>query len=197
MKLKNVLIASMIMSASVFASSAFAENVGKTVTADVTSNGVGGWQTLVGNAYTAADASNTFTDKFLFTLTGNYNAAGTLSSTYLSTSPVQDLVINSYSLVKYDPLTQAVLNTYAGTSSTSNNGVGTADFWQFGANGLTAGSYYIAVDGVIQGAGGGTYTSNVNLALAPVPEAETYAMMAAGLGLLGFMARRRKNAKQA
>jgi hypothetical protein len=27
---------------------------------------------------------------------------------------------------------------------------------------------------------------------APVPEAETYAMMLAGLGLVGFMARRRK-----
>jgi hypothetical protein len=196
MKLKNVLIAS-ILGASVFASSAFAADVGKTVTADLTSNGKGGWQTLVGNAYTAADTANPFTDKFLFTLTGNYNAAGTLSSTYESTSPVQDLVINSYSLVKYDPVTQAVLNTYAGTNVLTSTGAGTEDFWKFSTTGLTAGSYYIAVNGVVQGAGGGTYTSNVNLALAPVPEAETYAMMVAGLGLLGFMARRRKGSKQA
>jgi hypothetical protein len=38
------------------------------------------------------------------------------------------------------------------------------------------------------GFGGVTYS-----ALAPVPEPETYAMMLAGLGLMGFMVRRRKN----
>jgi hypothetical protein len=36
---------------------------------------------------------------------------------------------------------------------------------------------------------------SVTLALAPVPEPETYAMLLAGLGLLGFMARRRKTAE--
>lgn len=35
-------------------------------------------------------------------------------------------------------------------------------------------------------------TLNANLVAAPVPEPETYAMMLAGLGLLGFVARRRK-----
>jgi hypothetical protein len=32
---------------------------------------------------------------------------------------------------------------------------------------------------------------------APVPEPETYGMMLAGLGVLGFLARRRKSAKPA
>ena len=36
------------------------------------------------------------------------------------------------------------------------------------------------------------YAAIDNLALAPVPEPETYAMMLAGLGLLGFLGRRRK-----
>jgi hypothetical protein len=180
MKFKNILVASMIMGAGVFASSAYAANVAETANATLTNNGVGGLRTLVGNAWDAENSGNTFTDKFLFTLTGNYNGSGTLSSTFESTSPVQDLLI-----------------TYAGYNVLGVPGTGTEDYWKFTTTGLTAGSYYIAVNGVIQGAGGGTYTSNVNFALAPVPEPETYAMMAAGLGLLGFMARRRKSAKQA
>lgn len=195
MKLKNILMASMIVGATMVGSSAFAENVGKTVSIDLTSNGVGGWHGVFGGAYTAADTTNTFSDRFLFNLTGNYSSSGTVTSTFLSTSPVQDLVITNYSLVKYDPVTNAVLSTINGTNALGS-GAGTNDYWSFNTAGLTAGSYYIAIDGVVQGAGGGTYASDLNLAIAPVPEAETYAMMVAGLGLLGFVARRKKS-KQA
>lgn len=75
---------------------------------------------------------------------------------------------------------------------------------------LTAGTYYLAVGGLNNhpingggdfvyfsggavdhwnglGAGTGTYAINVT----SVPEADTYAMLLAGLGLVGFMARRR------
>lgn len=41
---------------------------------------------------------------------------------------------------------------------------------------------------------GGSYSGNINLTLAPVPEPETYGMLLAGLGVLGWMARRRKAA---
>jgi len=37
-----------------------------------------------------------------------------------------------------------------------------------------------------------TYTGNIALSALPVPEPETYSMMLAGLGLMGFVARRRK-----
>ena len=39
---------------------------------------------------------------------------------------------------------------------------------------------------------GGSYGGTFNLNLAPVPEPETYSMMLAGLGILAFLARRRK-----
>ena len=43
---------------------------------------------------------------------------------------------------------------------------------------------------------GGYAPTYVTSQVAPVPEPETYAMMLAGLGLLGVMARRRKTLQQ-
>jgi len=55
---------------------------------------------------------------------------------------------------------------------------------------LAAGTgYKFIVTGNVTGTLGGSYAGV--LAAVPVPEAETYAMMLAGLGLVGFMARRR------
>lgn len=57
-------------------------------------------------------------------------------------------------------------------------------------SGLTAGSdYWVTVDGSSNGASG---EYRLDFSLAPVPEPETYAMLLAGLGLLGVVARRRK-----
>ncbi|MCX7291370.1 FxDxF family PEP-CTERM protein [Janthinobacterium sp.] len=45
---------------------------------------------------------------------------------------------------------------------------------------------------VMGSSNGGSYGGTFNLNLAPVPEPETYGMLLAGLGVLGFLARRRK-----
>lgn len=55
---------------------------------------------------------------------------------------------------------------------------------------LGGGDYYFNITGVTTGTKGGAYS--VALYAEPVPEPETYAMMLAGLGLMGFVARRRK-----
>jgi len=67
---------------------------------------------------------------------------------------------------------------------------------------LGAGNYYFEVLGNVTGTNidgsskaSGTYTLSTNLA--PVPEPETYALMMAGLGLMGFVARRRKQQNSA
>jgi hypothetical protein len=58
--------------------------------------------------------------------------------------------------------------------------------------GLT-GPYSLTQIYSIEMIGTGSANSNINLAATtPVPEPETYAMMLAGLGLMGFIARRRK-----
>lgn len=51
--------------------------------------------------------------------------------------------------------------------------------------------YYIHIDGITkEGSSHATYSGT--LTLSPIPEPETYAMILAGLGLMGFIARRRK-----
>ena len=75
--------------------------------------------------------------------------------------------------------------------------IGTADDWGIGGAAfggtttlaLDAGSYYYAVAGYGFSPGGYAIASTT----APVPEPETYAMLAAGLGIVGFLARRRRN----
>jgi hypothetical protein len=53
--------------------------------------------------------------------------------------------------------------------------------------------YYINVTGVTSGSLGGAYNGAIQLA--PVPEPETYAMLLAGLGLMGAVVRRRSTRK--
>lgn len=55
---------------------------------------------------------------------------------------------------------------------------------------LGPGSHTLEIMGSV-GDGGGSYLATLALAPAPVPEPETYALMLAGLGVIGFLARRR------
>jgi hypothetical protein len=89
-------------------------------------------------------------------------------------------------------ITNLAYSVYGGTSSSAGTFYGTF----LGDNttndlplGL-AGAYHIIVSGFASGTEGGTY--GVAL-VSGVPEPETYAMMLGGIGLLGFMARRRKS----
>jgi hypothetical protein len=55
---------------------------------------------------------------------------------------------------------------------------------------LASNTYTLEVRGDVVGTLGGSYTGSLNVV--PVPEPETYAMLLAGLGIIGTIARRRK-----
>lgn len=64
----------------------------------------------------------------------------------------------------------------------------------FTFSGLAAGNYALNVLGFATGTGGGFYAGGFVTETAPIPEPETYAMLLAGLGMIGFMIRRRRSA---
>jgi len=118
----------------------------------------------------------------------------------------------SFSLAGAADVTSSVLsfgNTLGGSYSVWSFGTdglfGTADDAQLGLWGLSslpgpgashtlsldAGSYYYAVGGRAL-AGGSAYALASTAVAAPVPEPETYALLGAGLGIVGFVASRRR-----
>ncbi len=138
-----------------------------------------------GDTFEADNEGNTFADRFTFTVDGDLpmNLDAIISS--ISRSADEGLDITGLAL--YGEGDTLITN---GTSLMS----GTMDVWSITANNLVAGDYYLQVSGNMVSDTGASFGGAVMLA--PVPEPETYGMMLGGLGVLGFLARRRK-AKQA
>ena len=84
-----------------------------------------------------------------------------------------------------------------GLIGTTDDGLASSAYsWSFGGAPtvntavLAAGQYYYAVFGVANGAA--AYSLNSAATATPVPEPETYALLLGGLGVVGFVARRRR-----
>lgn len=93
-------------------------------------------------------------------------------------------------LFDINSLTAELYNGFNASGSWISNLAGSGTDTVNDSIGLVAGNNYsIRVLGTPTGTSGGMYAYAFTAA---VPEAETYGMMLAGLGLVGFMARRRK-----
>ncbi|MEQ1600479.1 MAG: PEP-CTERM sorting domain-containing protein [Methylophilaceae bacterium] len=127
----------------------------------------------------------TFTDIGTFDIAppGLYSG-GSFSNLQITITGIGDLFnINGLSVQLFNSSNVLIDNLDDNTGSSSEIKVGSGNY----AAGL---DYYFKVTGNANGSLGGKYVFSV--ATLPVPEPETYAMLLAGLGLLGAVARRRK-----
>lgn len=77
----------------------------------------------------------------------------------------------------------------------STTPAGSVDYWSYGPSSVTATLHTLVVNGVSGNAGAFTGSVGISatpIAPPPIPEPETYALFLAGLGLLGFLAKRRQ-----
>ncbi|MDP3663993.1 MAG: FxDxF family PEP-CTERM protein [Nitrosomonas sp.] len=142
----------------------------------------------VDNDITAVGGTNFFgvvhTDSFDFTDTFTFNVTPS-SSPWLADASL--VTTNLGSSVHNIDFTSASLNGVPLTLSPT----GDFEFGNLSTTNFLNGPLILTVTGH-SGAEGGqfaSYSGTMNISL--VPEPETYAMLLAGLGLLGFMARRR------
>jgi len=169
--LKSVAIAAALVGASLSASAA-TTNLGTVSTSVPTS--FGGY------------ASGSISDIFTFSLPANSGSGYSVVNFPLSTSAgTFNLLLSGLALFSNaDGIVGNTDDSYV-TSATGNSNALSFSF----AN-TPAGNYYLQVFGVTKGSLGGLYTGAISVT--PVPEPETFAMLLAGLGVMGAIARRRK-----
>jgi hypothetical protein len=139
-----------------------------------------GTSAFFGDSFDIDQMSDTFADHFTFSVTG--------------IAADVDAIVSSISRTAATGLdiTGLALFTAGGTQVTSGSALhsGAIDVWTLATSApLDVGDYYLQVSGTMVSATSGSFGGAVMLA--PVPEPAAYGMMLAGLGLVGFMARRR------
>jgi hypothetical protein len=136
-----------------------------------------------GDTFSMNNMGNSFSDQFTFSVNGTTGSNLDAIAASISREASTGLDITGLSL--YGSGNNLI-------SSGSSMSSGAIDVWTLSSDNLTAGSYYLRVDGNIVSNAGASFGGAVMLA--PVPEPQTYGMMLGGLGVLGLLARRRKDA---
>jgi hypothetical protein len=154
------------------------------------------------NVYTLDNLIDANTDQFTHAFAGpgaftDHYTFTTDASAYLTDALVHttnsELTLSSFGLylASNDSLVApTAIEIDPTNSSVAQPGSG---YWRFAGVNIAANtSYYLAVNGTVLSATGSAYGGTV--LITPVPEPETYAMLLGGLGIMAFLARRRKAA---
>jgi hypothetical protein len=176
MKNSTSLLAGLVLATASLGSSAFAADISsapKALTIVDTS-------AFFGDAFAMNNSGDTFMDHFTFNV---------------ATTPVNlDAIISSISRTAATGLDITGLGLYSSAGTLVRAGsmasTGVQDIWTLSANNLASGNYYLQVSGSLVSNTSGAFGGSVMLN--PVPEPETYGMVLAGLGVVGMLARRRK-----
>lgn len=176
--MKRSLIAAIVLAGASFGTAVQAQTIGESPQAlDL----VDDTAAFFGDTLGEGNSGATFADQFTFTIdeTIGINLDAIVSS--VSRSADTGLDITGLSLYDADDtlITQ-------GTSVQS----GAVDVWTIAGDNLASGDYYLRVNGSMVSNDAASFGGAIMLM--PVPEPETYGMMLGGLGMLGYLARRRK-----
>lgn len=140
--------------------------------------GGGGLGVIISNASFSSTVTGSFTDTWTFSLDGPSTVAASLTNVEITFGAFTYNGINNFS---------AWLNGVPLFSASSTSGSTTVSVLAGGSS-LPAGGFNLTVSGTAL-VGGASYGGNI--AVAPVPEPESYVMLLAGLGAIAVIARRR------
>ncbi|SDH36489.1 MULTISPECIES: FxDxF family PEP-CTERM protein [unclassified Duganella] len=172
-KITSILIGLVLAAASAFASAADFERTEHLSLVDG-SSGFGS-----ATEFAAGSKGKTFSDLFFFDIPALSNAGSNISAISLDDSTGID-----FTLFNLYQVGSTVAAATGGLDADSG-------LWILSGSNLSSGSYYLKIEGQVSSTDVTIYSGN--LLVSAVPEAETYAMLLAGLGLVGLVARRRKS----
>lgn len=189
---KKVILAALVAGSALSAQSAMAAPVapGTIVSGTPVSSGTldasGAYSFGFYSTFTSDDYQGVFINDFEVDVTTSFDSGASVTANYTST---QDLRLSSFDLLRLNG--DGSLTTVA---SGSNLLPGQKlDLWAFNTTNFAAGTYYLEVKGTVLGTAGGSYGGSINITpTSAVPEPTTYGMLLGGLGLIGFVARRKK-----